>query len=261
MKFRVKKQSESLYSKPSTPAAEIGNINETGIPLSPTRLDGRPTLSPTGSHAPIFSVAAFSTGHSSGSPTAEVVTSPDCPTSSRTSPTSAPPALLHATSAQSLSSIQSFFKYIAERGRRYADRQRWRLVMKDGSCNVSSMHVTERRRKYLFDFFTTVVDMKWRFNLLMFGLGFVVSWTAFALLCWLIAYVNGDCNNDQSLDSTTNTTNGGPCVANVYDFWTALLFSIESQHTIGYGYRVIETNCTSAILVLMLQSCVGVFIH
>src|SRR6218665_2997432 len=159
MKFRVKKQSESLYSKPSTQAAEIGNINETGIPLSPTRLDGRPTLSPTGSHAPIFSVAAFSTGHSSGSPTAEVVTTPDLPTPSPTSPTSAPPVLLHSTSGQSLSSIQSFFKYIAERGRRYADRQRWRLVMKDGSCNVSSMHVTERRRKHLFDFFATVVDV------------------------------------------------------------------------------------------------------
>lgn len=263
MKFRVKKQlSESLCSKSSTPAAEIGDINETAIQMSPTSLDS--AHSPISSSTPIFSVGGISTGHSSGLSTANSTT-PDWPTPSPLSPPSATPVLLHSSSAPSLASLQGFLKYIADRGRRYADRQRWRLVMKDGTCNVSSMHVTERRRKYLFDLFTTVVDMKWRFNLLMFTLGFVVSWTAFALLWWLIAYVNGDCNIDDqppaATNSTTITNKRGPCVANVYDFWTALLFSIESQHTIGYGYRVIEPNCTSAILVLMLQSCVGVFIQ
>jgi len=43
----------------------------------------------------------------------------------------------------------------------------------------------------------------------------------------------------------------------VYDFPTALLFSIETQQTIGYGYRCMNPSCPHAIALLMLQSCFG----
>ena len=47
----------------------------------------------------------------------------------------------------------------------------------------------------------------------------------------------------------------------VYDFNTALLFSIETQHTIGYGGRATTPNCPEAIIVMMVQSCLGVIIQ
>ena len=46
----------------------------------------------------------------------------------------------------------------------------------------------------------------------------------------------------------------------MYNFRTAFLFSIETQHTIGYGYRYITEDCFVAIFLLMFQSCIGIFL-
>jgi potassium inwardly-rectifying channel subfamily J len=47
----------------------------------------------------------------------------------------------------------------------------------------------------------------------------------------------------------------------VYDFPTALLFSIETQQTIGYGTRCMNPNCPHAIFLVMAQSCFGIIIQ
>jgi len=117
---------------------------------------------------------------------------------------------------------------LVDRGRRFAARQTRRIVHKDGTYNIASQNVTERRRRYLADIFTTLVDMRWRYNVVMFGAAFVLSWTAFAAVWFSIAYAHGDVRHADDEDWQ-------PCVSNVYDFPTALLFSIETQTTIGYG--------------------------
>ncbi|ESO03710.1 hypothetical protein HELRODRAFT_79786, partial [Helobdella robusta] len=147
-----------------------------------------------------------------------------------------------------------------QRGRSFATRHTRRLVFKDGSCNVTSANVTQRKKKYLVDIFTTCVDMRWRYLLALFAGTFLVSWFCFALCWYVIAIVHGDhllprhANDEQKNDCE-------PCVSNVYDFVSALLFSIETQHTIGYGYRVVEPTCPQAIILLMVQSCLGVFVQ
>jgi hypothetical protein len=52
-----------------------------------------------------------------------------------------------------------------------------------------------------------------------------------------------------------------PCVHGIHDFTSALLYSVETQHTIGYGLRYITEECSFAIVFLMLQSCFGIFIQ
>lgn len=45
------------------------------------------------------------------------------------------------------------------------------------------------------------------------------------------------------------------------DNWTsAFLFSVETQETIGYGQQAITTNCPEAVILLQLQSLVGLLI-
>lgn len=44
-------------------------------------------------------------------------------------------------------------------------------------------------------------------------------------------------------------------------FTSVFLFSIETQHTIGYGIRAITEECPEAIFILCLQSIVGVVIQ
>lgn len=142
---------------------------------------------------------------------------------------------------------------VAERGRLMASKHQ-RLVFKDGNCNVTTGNITKRRVKYLADIFTTLVDMKWRYNFLMFVSGFLASWLFFALCWFLLAIGHGDHLN-------TDDEDWKPCVSNVFDFITALLFSIETQQTIGYGFRGIEAHCPLSAFLLMLQSCTGVFIQ
>ena len=138
--------------------------------------------------------------------------------------------------------------------RRDTSRARRRIVHKNGDYNISHENISKRHRRYLADIFTTLVDIKWRWNLLVFILAFMLSWNVFAFVWWLICFVHGDVANYGVADWK-------PCVEEVYDFTSALLFSIETQHTIGYGSRQTTQHCPQAILTMMLQSCFGVIIQ
>ena len=35
----------------------------------------------------------------------------------------------------------------------------------------------------------------------------------------------------------SNATQHLPCIANIHSFWSTFLFSVETEATIGYGYR------------------------
>lgn len=52
-----------------------------------------------------------------------------------------------------------------------------------------------------------------------------------------------------------------PCVQNINGFTSCFLFSVETQHTIGYGVRTTTEECPEAIFVMCLQSIVGVMIQ
>lgn len=133
-------------------------------------------------------------------------------------------------------------------------RHRRRVILKNGVVNISKENVSKRGQRYLQDIFTTMVDIQWRWNLLVFAMGFFVSWIGFALLWWLIAYAHGDFDN---LDDPE----WKPCVENVRNFVTAFLFSVESQHTIGYGYRYTTEECPEGVFMMCIQSVTGVMIQ
>ena len=138
--------------------------------------------------------------------------------------------------------------------RHYSKRMRRRLVYKNGEVNITQANIRKRRRRYLADIFTTLVDIQWRYNLLVFTLAFIFSWSLFALIWWLICFSHGDLDEENRAEGS----NHKPCVVNIESFTSAILFSIETQHTIGYGSRHTTEECTEAIILMMLQSCFGV---
>ncbi|XP_050345908.1 G protein-activated inward rectifier potassium channel 3-like isoform X2 [Nymphalis io] len=143
------------------------------------------------------------------------------------------------------------------RNARYAARRvRKRVIFKHGDCNVVQWNVAKRRRRYLQDIFTTLVDAQWRWTLLVFALSFILSWLLFALIWWLIIFTHGDLN-----PPTNSSEVFIPCLNNVNSFTGCFLFSVETQHTIGYGSRTTNEECPEAIFVMCLQSIVGVFIQ
>ncbi|XP_064831952.1 G protein-activated inward rectifier potassium channel 1-like [Oncorhynchus masou masou] len=129
-------------------------------------------------------------------------------------------------------------------------KKRQRFVDKNGRCNVQHGNLGGETSRYLSDLFTTLVDLKWRWNLFIFILTYTVAWLFMAFMWWIIAYIRGDLHR-------THDDKYTPCVANVYNFPSAFLFFIETEATIGYGYRYITDKCPEGIILFLFQSILG----
>lgn len=130
-----------------------------------------------------------------------------------------------------------------------------RLVTKDGHCNIEYGNVQYRNFfAYILDFWTTFVEIRWRYVTFLFVASFILSWFIFGLLWYWIALNNGDLGS-------RNSTQYKACVNNVRDLTTAFLFSLETQSTVGYGGREITPYCPGAITLLIIQTLVGAIIN
>lgn len=130
-----------------------------------------------------------------------------------------------------------------------------RLVSKNGQFRANLTNVQGSIiRHYIRDAFTTLVDAKWRWSFLIFILGFILTWLIFTFVYWSFAFYHGDIKYDDPYDEYVNI----PCIANVYDFTTAFLFSVETQHTIGYGSRHVTAECPHAVFAVFLQFIIGI---
>ncbi|XP_030056934.1 ATP-sensitive inward rectifier potassium channel 11 [Microcaecilia unicolor] len=130
--------------------------------------------------------------------------------------------------------------------------RRARFVAKNGTCNVAHKNIREQGR-FLLDVFTTLVDLKWHYTLLIFTMSFLCTWLLFAMIWWLIAFAHGDLHSKEK--------EFVPCVTSVHSFTSAFLFSIEVQVTIGFGGRMITEECPFAILMLIVQNIAGLIIN
>ncbi|XP_055547497.1 G protein-activated inward rectifier potassium channel 3-like isoform X2 [Wyeomyia smithii] len=139
-------------------------------------------------------------------------------------------------------------------------KYRKRAILKNGECNISTSKVSQQRLRFLQDIFTTLVDAQWRWTLLVFAFSFIGSWLFFAVIWWLIAFTHGDL---EELHLPDNQAESGwnPCVYNIRSFTSCFLFSIETQHTIGYGVRTTTEECPEAIFIMCFQSIYGVMIQ
>ena len=68
----------------------------------------------------------------------------------------------------------------------------------------------------------------------MFFASFMLSWLLFGVIYWVVGLAHGDFEPD-NLPGGPNQSSGAhvPCVAEIYNFTSAFLFSVETQHTIG----------------------------
>ncbi|KAM3873207.1 ATP-sensitive inward rectifier potassium channel 14 [Diretmus argenteus] len=159
--------------------------------------------------------------------------------------------------------------------RRSSRRPRHRFVGKDGRCNVTFVNMSERGQRYLSDLFTTCVDIRWRWMLIIFTLSFLLSWLLFGFVFWLIASMHGDLSVRLAPSSSASPGTGEagargesdgeavveePCFLQVNSFLAAFLFSLETQTSIGYGFRSVTEECPLAVLAVVLQCILGCII-
>ncbi len=167
----------------------------------------------------------------------------------------------------------------------YFKMRRPRLVEKSGELNIVMNNVPKHKRRLFRDMFNTILGIEWRWHVVFFLLSFMISWLVFAIGWYLIAFFHNDLefNYKETRNSSNSVHNQSHivCVSGnlwklhivlggilepvpflgIHDFTTALLYSIETQHTIGYGFRHITEECPHAIMYLMLQSCFGIFVQ
>ncbi|KAL3990753.1 Inward rectifier potassium channel family protein [Acanthocheilonema viteae] len=127
-----------------------------------------------------------------------------------------------------------------------------RLVTKDGRCALQQIGMPHLCRSIFRNWFHLVIECSWRIILCVFASAFIITWVIFALIYYLIVLP------DQLL---TRKQENEQCIANVYDLKTAFLFSLETQHTIGYGFRYVTDACLPLIFILSLQCIAGVFMQ
>ncbi|CAL8273565.1 unnamed protein product [Gadus morhua 'NCC'] len=146
-------------------------------------------------------------------------------------------------------------------------RLRSRFVRKNGQCNVVFNNMEDKPRRYLADIFTTCVDIRWRYMFLIFTTTFLLSWLLFGLVFWGVALAHGDFDlrlTPGGAGQPAEVTPGGPewrpCILHVQGFIGAFLFSIETQTTIGYGFRCVTEECPAAVVTVVVQSIVGCII-
>ncbi|MBN3307619.1 KCJ16 protein, partial [Amia calva] len=123
-------------------------------------------------------------------------------------------------------------------------------MRKDGNCDVLFRDLPGQWGLYITDIFTTLVEIRWRVMFLIFSLSYILSWLFFGLLYWLIAIWHGDMED----------VGNNPCVDNVRTFTAAFLFSLETQTTIGYGFRGMTEECMVAIVLVTVQDVLSCFI-
>uniref|UniRef100_A0A8D2ZV68 ATP-sensitive inward rectifier potassium channel 14 n=1 Tax=Scophthalmus maximus TaxID=52904 RepID=A0A8D2ZV68_SCOMX len=136
---------------------------------------------------------------------------------------------------------------------RGSNQVRSRFVKKNGQCNVVFNNMEEKRQRYLADMFTTCVDIRWRYLLLLFCTSFMVSWLFFGIIFYTASLAHGDFEEHP-------TPQRMPCILHVQGFVGALLFSMETQTTIGYGWRCVTEECPVAVITVVIQSIVGCII-
>jgi len=132
--------------------------------------------------------------------------------------------------------------------------KRNRLVSKHGRINAYTRDDGQQNHRFLKDFFTSTIDLSWSVIFMGFAASFFLSWLVFAVVWYLVAFVHGDLVEDKPKEHVV-------CVDNIKDFTSCFLFSLETQHTIGYGGRATTEQCSMAIIVMSLQSILGVVIQ
>ncbi|XP_052798970.1 G protein-activated inward rectifier potassium channel 4-like [Mya arenaria] len=147
----------------------------------------------------------------------------------------------------------NFFRRKLKLDERELEEKRRAIMKKNGKYRVRYTGLNGYRRKYLHDLYITMVDLKWRYAFALFFNLYLITFFIFGVFWWFIAYNHGDFDhvNDPTWDL---------CVSSVTSFPRCLLFSIETQTTIGYGVAYPNTDCEGTLFMVFLQITVGILL-
>ena len=127
--------------------------------------------------------------------------------------------------------------------------QKKRVLLKNG---LRMWHKRTYPRRE--DLYTTLLDSSWTCCVLMFTTSFYGSWIIFGRINYHICFMHGYFIKENLQSSISNSSDKWiPCILEADGFAAHFLFSLENQHTIGYGTRQTTTECPDAMFVMSVQ--------
>ncbi|KAH1025671.1 ATP-sensitive inward rectifier potassium channel 1 [Dendroctonus ponderosae] len=129
-----------------------------------------------------------------------------------------------------------------------------RMIKKNGLCNVKQPR--SHRQRFFVLSYEKLVDSSWTTTLSIFLAVLFLSWTCFAIFYWLICFTHGDFEPNH-LPEVQKINHYKPCIYDMRGFSSAFLFSMEAQHTVGYGIKAPTDQCAEAIFVNSIHCIIG----
>ncbi|KAK0393117.1 hypothetical protein QR680_000063 [Steinernema hermaphroditum] len=133
--------------------------------------------------------------------------------------------------------------------------QRNRLVEQNGYINL---RLTGTRKfefgNYARDLYMTLLEVRWRYLVLVYFILLTSMWFAFALFYFTQAVQHGDLQGHADHEWT-------PCIHNAESFIDLLIFSFATQSTVGFGYRHLSAECPMVVTINMIQILIGTVTH
>ena len=134
-----------------------------------------------------------------------------------------------------------------------------RRVKKDGSLNIKFRQL-EFSNPLSID---NCIYMNWLTIIWLLIIGFLICWLTFASVYFIVEYFSGNIctiGEEEGCFRDVEDIKKSRCVTGLYDFNSALQFSIETMTTVGYGSRALNsgvTRCWVVILTVMAQHMAG----
>ncbi|XP_067624484.1 ATP-sensitive inward rectifier potassium channel 15 [Eurosta solidaginis] len=148
---------------------------------------------------------------------------------------------------------------------RYSDpmcssRRHHRVIEKSGRENVNFRRIPQKSWRYVRDLVTTMIELDWTYTLTIFVGTYFLTWLVFAVLNYMIAYSHGDLMFDEITGERLGEGKE-PCIKGVYNFVSMIIYSVETQTTIGFGEKYASDECPEAIFLFVMQMIIAIGIE
>ncbi|XP_055295129.1 ATP-sensitive inward rectifier potassium channel 8-like [Sitodiplosis mosellana] len=134
-----------------------------------------------------------------------------------------------------------------------------RVISKTGERNICFANLPQRSKRYIQDFFTTVIDTRWRNVMSAYLITTFGCWTVFAMMWYLISYAHNDLTYNRESGKSLHEGEM-TCVAGARSLAEFFLLSFEIQTTVGFGDRYPNEECPEAVFLFVFQIVVGIAI-
>ena len=125
-----------------------------------------------------------------------------------------------------------------------------RLITTRGDRNIKAKNIKFSFRSLMGNFFQKLLNLRWILQLTFFSTFFICSWLFFGFLWWSLEAIG-----EWSLQFDEH------CLTGVQSFYSAVLFSIETQTSIGYGSHYLSNTCYPGFILIFLQVVTGLIVE